>query len=335
MKKSILIGALLLSTHLMSQEQFQDEVVIYRNGVRGEMLLGGSGAHGGHHLELNIQNLGWSIVDSLDSSVHPLPFEIEQFIEKLRNLKVEVVDSIELNGNVRTAINIPDQSKIILNQDSYEFLSLESTELVDKAHFFLHEFLPLIGIDDSGYEVSRQIIQNNLDSTKLGFGSRVLYQQYFNHRNGGTTFQEARKICEAFKKRYFSTYFSVYCLFQEKVTSRYLSFDPFSHRHQSLYRHPRYRRPIPIYNPYHFQTVYGLRVVGFGLLSQLQDIRLIDSDTTDMPTYKTHSMARFRCMEMIAQYDDYDFNFYRARCETVEVEGGYKFNIVTKNPLLQ
>jgi hypothetical protein len=80
--------------------------------------------------------------------------EITYFKQAVINSDIECRQNLVLDGVTKDAINFPNQSpqKILLNCDKYNSLVIPSKQLLS-----MHEYLPLIGIDDSTYQFSQKL----------------------------------------------------------------------------------------------------------------------------------------------------------------------------------
>lgn len=294
------------------------------NGGSTLLKLGGSEGHGGDYSEMEVINFAWSVVDTLAQDSNISPTLVDVLRDTVIDLKVEIVDDLTLDEIKRKAVNLPHKKTIYLTDEAYHFLTHEQEDYRQRAQFLLHEILPIMGQDDSDYQTSQMLTQNMETKHYGGTHHTVLYSKKFGPQFRGLRFQQARQICDSVKAAYKKEYFAVYCTYQEKYQERYYvdyRYDVFPYR-------PRRR--------YHIRgPVYGIRVMGFGLLDHLKEVALIDGYTADMPVYASRTQAIYECGKIVAVQDDTNFKYYRARCEALAVTDGFKFSILTKNPLLQ
>ena len=333
--KILSIGALALSTEantlsladqnsLLSTPVAPIQITIKdMNGVTRTMRLGGSEGHGGDFKEMAISNLAWDVFAALKKNPNIVGTVLESLESSISNLEVEIVDELAIDDLKRDAINIPSLVKIYLTNEGYDFLTDESIAFKERAQFLLHEMLPIMGSDDSDYKTS-EFLANALAVKEEVTGNlyEVLYSTHFDDYHGGLRFSDASDICESVKKSYADRFFAVYCTYQERVNYPY-----YSHYSSRRY-HRRYRR----FRSHSY--VYGLKVIGLGPVNSLRDRFLINGSTADIPTYGSRAEAIYECTKIVAVQDDIDFRYYRARCEALKVIGGYKFSIITKNPLI-
>lgn len=303
-----------------------DQLTITRGQQQQQrLLLGGSGAHGGDFRELPIHDLGWGLVERLAAHADLLPFSLESFAEGLTNLTIEIVQGLELNGEARLAVNIPDQYKIILTEQAYHFLTSGKIDELDQARFFLHEFLPLIGHLDDGYQLSYQVIDLLASEHHRG----LVPQRTLLSLNTEMSYSEAQKICEAAKRRHKSEYFDVYCLFKEE-THHYYALAPWWIHHGLASRYGRHFSTPRVYR--WSEITYGLKVMGLGPVDQLEEVKILDGERVDAYEFERSAEARMACEEIRSTRDDVDYRYVGSRCEIYQTEKGYRFHLLTKNP---
>jgi hypothetical protein len=303
------------------------EVKIVQLDGSVELLnLGGSEGHGGDFKEMIISNLAWDIYSKLSQDSGFSSSVLERLKNTVSNLEVEVVDELSLDGLKRDAINLPSQVKIYLTTSGFRYLSDKSESFSDRAQFLLHELLPLMGKDDSDYKTSSFIADSlRLENEPSQGLYQILYSTHFNHLRvrGGLKFSRAHEICESVKESYQKEYFAVYCTYQEKIHYPYYT----DHAYRRFHRNSRR------FNS--FSLVYGLKVIGLGKLDTLRDRALIDGRISDVPTFSSRAQAMYECTKIVAVQDDHDFAYYKARCEAFAFEDGFRFSILTKNPLIK
>lgn len=293
---------------IMSMGTFAADTVNinFRDGRKVVLSLGGSGAHGGDFYEMQVHNLGWQVLELVKKG--HIKLDKERFEEKLKNLIVEIVEDVSLNDLSRQAINIPSQNKWYITQRSFHYMTETSTPFKQRVQFFLHEFLPLMGEIDTGYQRSNDYALRAFEEIE-SHGSdlkEVLFIKNFSNSRRGADFSSVERLCERLKKKNKEKYFTVYCLYKEKRD--YFGDSPY------------------------YTEVYGIKVIGLGPIDKLEKSYVINAQFDDMPTYETENMALMACYNIIATEDDTEFSYYKAKCELVKLEDGFKFNIVTFNP---
>lgn len=110
---------------------------------------------GGDHYAGEFVQIGYELFTLL--SEQPIPdISATQFLEAVRKTKVLSERELELNGSPIDAINYPRQSppSIVFSQVAWEKLKFQRHE---KVFLVLHEYLEILGIDDSKYSVSRKV----------------------------------------------------------------------------------------------------------------------------------------------------------------------------------
>lgn len=306
-----LIWAVVMALSLSSAADFIKEDVVrinFRDGRSEVFSLGGSGAHGGDFYEMKIHNFGWQVLELIKKG--HLELDETVFEEKLTNLVVEIVEDVYLNDLSRQAVNIPENNKWYITKNTYQYITNINVSFQNRVQFFLHEFLPLMGQVDRGYRRSNEYTIAAFEEIE-SHGSElkeVIFMKNFSDSRRGADFESVEKLCERIKKRNKDKYFAVYCLYKEKRD----------------YYHRGY-----------YKEVYGLKVIGLGPVEKLEKKYIVRADNDDMPLYKTSSEALVSCYSIIATEDDIDFTYYKAKCELVTLDDGYKFNIVTLNPYVK
>lgn len=85
----------------------------------------------------------------------------------LNTINTAVVEStgkkLYLNGSLKDAINYPAQKKIIFNREAWKDTTNERTRFL----FVLHEYLGLMGVNDSRYDISSEALKNIAQSTLI------------------------------------------------------------------------------------------------------------------------------------------------------------------------
>lgn len=138
------------------------------SNLRAENLPDGhSGGNGGekvglHFTESSRTALRWiqehndaSWVLELNQQLNPLTLS-EAILDSVMTTKIEVVsEKLILNGKEKIAINYPDQKLIKVNIKLWE-----ASTKADQIAIAAHEHFGIIGIDDSNYFYSTQILRN-------------------------------------------------------------------------------------------------------------------------------------------------------------------------------
>jgi hypothetical protein len=92
--------------------------------------------------------------------------DIEKFHLAIATTKVESTNKIlKLKGIPKDAINYPQEKRIIFNRESWDSSSDESIRAV----LVFHEYLGIMGVDDSSYKYSKKILKDLSFGQASGF----------------------------------------------------------------------------------------------------------------------------------------------------------------------
>lgn len=83
--------------------------------------------------------------------------DINALIGAIANTKVHSMESLQLDGHEVDAINYPSAGQILLSRARWRTLRA-APETTDRAMLVLHEYLFMIGVDDSQFQRSMRII---------------------------------------------------------------------------------------------------------------------------------------------------------------------------------
>lgn len=137
MKKSLLVFTVLISIH-------------------STIWAGGTVGNGGDTYAIQFVDMARKAHDELKKKGSS-PIQLELFINTINTAVIESTDQqLYLNGAIKDAINYPAESKIIFNRKAWQNAPNERTRLL----FVLHEYLGLMGVDDSRYNVSSETLKS-------------------------------------------------------------------------------------------------------------------------------------------------------------------------------
>lgn len=89
---------------------------------------------------------------------------LELLLNTINTAAVESTDkNLYLNGSLKDAINYPTQQKIIFNRKAWKDAANQRTRLL----FVLHEYLGLMGVNDSRYDISSEALKNIAQATLI------------------------------------------------------------------------------------------------------------------------------------------------------------------------
>lgn len=86
------------------------------------------------------------------------PLKIETFREAVLHTEVHSEGTLILDGNVVDAINYPGKKQIQINRERWETLRGQS-QTAARYNLVLHEYLGIMGIDDSQYAISQKLLK--------------------------------------------------------------------------------------------------------------------------------------------------------------------------------
>lgn len=138
----------------MGFQVFADSLVYYPSGQEG---------HGGDMAVSTFIGIARTTCDCLRTngdSWKEYPLLLGEFESMIQKAKVYSVDKTILDGHEVDAINYPDveSPKILLNRDRWMKSDIKNDL---RAELILHEYLSLIGYEDSKYQISYPIIKQN------------------------------------------------------------------------------------------------------------------------------------------------------------------------------
>ncbi len=113
---------------------------------------GGTVGNGGDHSAMEFVAYGYDLYDYFQQhGVGSLPIKSNKFLEILQSTRVETVDELKLNGATLDAVNYPDKRLIQIDRDRWLTLRHQTNAAMT---LVLHEYLWIMGIDDSEYKLS-------------------------------------------------------------------------------------------------------------------------------------------------------------------------------------
>lgn len=114
-------------------------------------------SNGGDAIAAQFVSVGWYIADELETRIIEPEIRLK-LVEAIKKTQIVVQDKLYLNGVEKDAINHPDPDfpVIEINRPRFEII-IQS--LTASKQLVLHEYLFIIGIDDSDYHTSSKIIK--------------------------------------------------------------------------------------------------------------------------------------------------------------------------------
>lgn len=99
------------------------------------------------------------IASTVASILHDKPIvgiNANQLSAEIAVVKVEVTDhQLTLNGVLKDAINYPNEKRIVFNGMAWD----RNSDYLAKAAFALHEYLGVMLVDDSSYQISKNVLR--------------------------------------------------------------------------------------------------------------------------------------------------------------------------------
>ena len=115
---------------------------------------GGTVGNGGDTYAIQFTNTARRAHDELKNRGSSL-IQLEVFMNTINTAEVESTDQpLYLDGSLKDAINYPDHKKIVFNRKAWQDAN-ERTQLL----FVLHEYLGLMGVNDSKYNISSDALK--------------------------------------------------------------------------------------------------------------------------------------------------------------------------------
>jgi hypothetical protein len=113
--------------------------------------------NGGDVAALEFVDIATQLLDYLNW-IGSKEIDTTKFSWALENTKVESTSQeLTLNRLPKDAINYPLEKKIIFNRDKWKSIGAEQ-----RAALAFHEYLGILGIDDTGYKISKKILKDRL-----------------------------------------------------------------------------------------------------------------------------------------------------------------------------
>lgn len=116
---------------------------------------GGVISGGGDSFSAEFVKIGYDLFQMLENS----PIEEisnDKFLEAVQNTKVNSAYTVTLNGEEVDAINTPSLNHILINRRRWIDTA---TDYKKRLVLVAHEYLGILGVDDSNYQVSHKIFQ--------------------------------------------------------------------------------------------------------------------------------------------------------------------------------
>lgn len=115
--------------------------------------------NGGDEYSVEFTQLAHELTDWLAANRKLLPksFSMQAYRTALKTTQVESTDEpLSLNGATKDALNFPAQKRILFNRAAWNRI----LSLPRKKALVFHEYLGILGIDDSRYQISRLVIKS-------------------------------------------------------------------------------------------------------------------------------------------------------------------------------
>jgi len=127
-----------------------------------EILLGGTEVgNGGDIISQEFITTGYRIAGAL--RVNPIDgVSADEFLMKVATVQVYSKDKVMLNGEEVSAANFPSQNKIYVSKARWK----ATRNILLRAYLVFHEYLWMMGINDTNYKVSHKLVLSQLPSTK-------------------------------------------------------------------------------------------------------------------------------------------------------------------------
>jgi hypothetical protein len=127
-----------------------------------ELLLGGTEVgNGGDIVSQEFITTGYRIAAAL--RVNPVQgVSPDEFLMKVATVQVYSKDKVVLNGEEVSAANYPSQNKIYISKKRWK----GNRNILHRAYLVFHEYLWMMGIDDTNYRVSHKLVLTQLPSSK-------------------------------------------------------------------------------------------------------------------------------------------------------------------------
>jgi hypothetical protein len=129
--------------------------------VSSAFAVGQDRGNGGDSNALDFVNSGTRIFNFLKrhpASAAALGIDPEKLLPALRRVRVETTENLYLNGVEVDAINYPDESLIKVSSTRWIKISDLADATIQKQNIALHEYLWVLGFDDTNYKLSSAII---------------------------------------------------------------------------------------------------------------------------------------------------------------------------------
>lgn len=127
------------------------------NSFAGVKVIG----NGGDANAMEFVNSGIRMFNFLKrhpASAEALGITPETFLSKIRRIRVESEDHLYLNGVEVDAINYPEDGLIKISNTRWVAISNLPDAIIQKQNLALHEYLWVLGFDDTNYRLSSTII---------------------------------------------------------------------------------------------------------------------------------------------------------------------------------
>ena len=136
---------------------FSSLALAFQKPLRG----GNSVGNGGDAMAAEFVQTARTALHYLDlktSSQANLSFIIQSLARGLNETQVNSNDQLFLRGDEVDAINFPELKKIVLSRKRWE--TYREKGLSVRSRLALHEYLGVIGLNDSHYQISSQLIES-------------------------------------------------------------------------------------------------------------------------------------------------------------------------------
>ncbi len=351
--RSIQIGLMILFLNLVG---FQGVAV-----ARGGDLIG----NGGSFTDLRFIEIAYEFLEAAKRAKgaqmqQGLPqIDVAKLEELLTRVNIEQSNSsLDLGVNEKHGINFPHELLI-----QYDRVTFENQSKAHQDIFVVHELLPLLGISDSLFRISRPLVEflkaSEFWTTEYRSPKKVHYEEILesyhdDDRRFGFQLSVAIDLCQKAKKIYVLEYYFVYCEFIEKkqgyVVPYVVDFSrgvpkprPEEEKGRPVSRdvlERDLRKEHPIFRP---TSSYGLNVYGLGRTDELT-WRVIMSTRAGVSAllqanYGSRLEALRNCRQFLSGSSSNDIRYHSAVCRTgketnLSTGTRFYFEVLSQNPLL-
>jgi len=163
-------------------------------------VTGGVVGNGGDEYALQFIAVARDVVGYL-SIVNPSGIKLPDLIEAIDSTKVESTnDQLNLQGVPKDAMNYPAEKRIIFNRKRWDSISNKN----QKSALVLHEYLGILGVDDTGYKLSK-IMLTSLEmsdpTASLTNAKTRIYKEAYGSASSSDFFESTCLFCRKYKSQ--------------------------------------------------------------------------------------------------------------------------------------